>query len=102
MRSTTMWTHLNNKGSDPMACYNRTKAADRQREITDRKAEITAIDAGTWPRDLDDDMRWGATKTFHDAAEKAAYARALCVDEVAYLQGIPARVQAGELPGWEA
>lgn len=85
-----------------MACYNRTKAASRKQEIEDRKAEIAAIDAGTWPRDLDDAMRWGANKTFHDAAEKAEYARTGCWAEVVYLEDIPARIEAGELPGWEA
>lgn len=85
-----------------MASYNRMKVADRKREIDDRKAEIAAIDAGTWPRDLDDDMRWGICHHFRDAAEHAAYARRMCLDVVDYLEAIPARIKAGELPGWEA
>lgn len=84
-----------------MACYNRMKAESRKQEIADRKAEIAAIDNGTWPRNIDDDMRWGPNKTFRDMAEKAQYVRTLCVDEVAYLNGIPPRIVSGELKGWE-
>jgi len=79
-----------------MVCYNRIKKADREREIADRKAEIAAIDAGQWPRDIDDEFRWVANRGFADA-----YARNLCVAEVAYLEAIPARVASGELTGWE-
>jgi len=85
-----------------MVSYNYMKRADRERAIADRKAEIAAVDAGQWPRDLDDEMRWGVNKHFHDRAEKAAYARKLCADEVAYLEGIPARIEAGFLQNWEA
>lgn len=85
-----------------MAYYNRTKAESRKQEIADLKAEIAAIDTGKWPRDIDDNMRWGPNKTFHDMAEKAKYVRDLCVKEVGYLEGIPARIAAGELSGWEA
>lgn len=84
-----------------MAVYNRMKAADRAREIEDRKAEIVAIDNHTWPRDINDDMRWGANRTFYDVPQKAAWVRALCESEVAYLEGVPSRIEAGELPGWE-
>ena len=83
-----------------MACYNRMKAESREQEIKDRTAEVASIDAGKWPRDIDDDMRWGVNKTFHDVAEKAMYARRLCVSELAYLKGLTARTKAGELPGW--
>lgn len=85
-----------------MASYNRMKRADREREIADRKAEIAAIDQGTWPRDIDDDFRWGANRYFHDNAEKAAYARKLCMDDVTYLEGIPGRIALGYLQNWEA
>jgi hypothetical protein len=84
-----------------MSCYNRTKAESRQQEIEERKAEIAAIDAGEWPRDLNDDMRWGVFMRFNDMAEKTDYARRLCVETLEYLEGIPARINAGELPGWE-
>ena len=84
-----------------MAVYNRMKSASRACEITDRKAELGAIEAGTWPRSLDDDMRWGSQRYFRDMAEKAAYVRPLLEAEITYLEGIPSRIKAGELPGWE-
>ena len=84
-----------------MASYNLTKKADRARMRADRMAEVAAIDAGQWPRDIDDNMRWGACRTFHDMAEKALYARQMCMTEVEYLDGVPTRIVAGELAGWE-
>ena len=85
-----------------MASYNRTKADSRRQEIADLTAEIVAIDAGSWPRDTDDAMRWGVGMSFYSHADKAAHARRMCTGAVSYLQGIPARIAAGELPGWEA
>jgi hypothetical protein len=86
-----------------MAIYNRTKADSRKQETADLTAEIAAIDAGVWPRDIDDAMRWGAGQSFASHADKAAYARRLCVDIVDYLQAIPARIASGELGnGWQA
>lgn len=84
-----------------MASYNLMKKADRDRQRSNRMAEVDAIDEGRWPRDINDEMRWGATRTFYDGAEKAAYARRMCMADVAYLDGIPDRITAGELPGWE-
>jgi hypothetical protein len=85
-----------------MSVYNRAKAADREREIADLTAEVAAIDAGLWPRTLDDEFRWGTRNLFYDAAEKAAHVRRLCWDQIGYLQGIQFRIEDGELPGWEA
>jgi hypothetical protein len=85
-----------------MSSYNYMKRADRERALSERKSEIDAIDAGTWPRDINDDMRWGVLLTFHDRAEKAGYARKCCENEVNYLEGIPARIKAGFLQNWEA
>jgi hypothetical protein len=84
-----------------MSCYNRTKAASRKTEIVDLQAEITAIDAGNWPRDLDDHLR-RVDPPGHSPQQRAARVRQVLVDEVAYLEGISVRVKAGELPGWEA
>lgn len=81
--------------------YNRMKSASRQQEIEDRQAEMAAVDNGTWPRDLDDDMRWGVNKSFNDMAERAAWARKMCDLDVQYLRGIPPRIVSGELAGWE-
>ena len=85
-----------------MAAYNLMKRMDRERMLADREAEIAAIDAGMWPRNIDDEYRWGAGVTFRDMAEKAAYARKLCVADVQYLNQIPARIAGGYLTNWEA
>lgn len=87
-----------------MASYNLMKRADRDRLKADRVAEIEAIDSGTWPRDLNDDMRWGAGRHFHDKAEKATYARRMCANEVDYLRDLQRRIDAKvpDLLGWEA
>lgn len=91
-----------------MACYNRTKRADREQEIADLRAEVAAVDAGTWPRDINDSFRWlnAPTNPYLSAREnqriQADYAKRMCVSGIAYLEGIPARIAAGELPGWEA
>lgn len=85
-----------------MASYNRMKAESRRLEIADLKAELAAIENGTWPRDLNDDFRWGSQRTFHDKAEKAAYVESIITSEIAYLENIPARIESGELSGgWE-
>jgi len=78
-----------------------TKRASRQQVLADHKAELAAIDAGQWPRDIDDYMRWGSNKAFRDMQERRAYVRAILAREVGYLEGIPRRVVKGELPGWE-
>ncbi len=87
-----------------MACYNRMKAKSRKQEIADRKAEIAAVEDGTWPRDIDDEMRWGSTKTFHDMAEKARYAKDMCNGVLVYMEDLQDRLNAGGDPclnGWE-
>ena len=85
-----------------MSAYNRMKPADRAREVLSLQAELAAIDNGTWPRDLNDDFRWGSQRYFHDKAEKAAYVRGILTSEIAYLENIPARIRSGELSGgWE-
>lgn len=91
-----------------MASYNLMKRADRERKLADCKAEVTAIEAGTWPRNLDDQYRWADARTCpHNPPGvnhkiQADYAKQMCMAEIAYLEGVPARVAAGELPGWEA
>lgn len=86
-----------------MASYNMTKAADRARCRADRQAEIDAVRAGTWPRDINDSMRWGAMKVFIDAKEHAEYARKMCQAEIDYIDGVDARIKAGDpsVAGWE-
>lgn len=92
-----------------MASYNFMKAADRVRCIKDRQAEIDAIKAGTWPRDINDSMRWtGApTNPFLSAAEnhriRTEYATKMCQAEIDYLINVDFRIDAGDpdLAGWE-
>ena len=85
-----------------MSFYNRMVAEDRAREIADLQSELDAIALGIWPRDVNDDLRWGATRSFHDRAEKAAHVRPILIAEIKYLKDIPARIIAGELPhGWQ-
>ena len=83
-----------------MACYNFTKRADRDRCRADRQAEIDAVDSGEWPRDIDDFMRWDAMRR-EDNREK--YVKKMCKNEIEYLNGVDARVAAGDpdLQGWE-
>ena len=94
-----------------MASYNFTRAADRARCRADRQAEIDAADAGTWPRDINDQFRWvGARPSpYLSAAEHwrvmAEHARACCQWEIAYLLGLDQRSAADDDPsltGWEA
>jgi len=78
-----------------MASYNLMKRADRARLRADRQGELDAIKAGLWPRDLNDAMRWGLGRADADHARK-------CITvELEYLDGVGARIDAGELVGWE-
>lgn len=87
-----------------MASYNRTKRADRDREIADRQAEIDAIKAGTWPRDINDRMRWGACRVFVDEHHRREYVVDMCQYDIDYLRDVQKRIEAGDpsVAGWEA
>ena len=87
-----------------MAFYNLMRREDRDRLRADRVAEIAAIDSGEWPRSVDDSLRWGSSRYFVDGAERAEYARAMCVAEVEYLDALQKRVEAGDkdVIWWEA
>ena len=78
-----------------MASYNLMKRADRARLRADRQGELDAIKAGTWPRNLDDAMRWGLGRG------DAGHARKCIEVELEYLDGVGARIESGELAGWE-
>ena len=86
-----------------MSAYNLMRRADRDRLRADRQAEIDAIDAGAWPRDTDDLLRWGASRSFHDHSEHATLARDLCAATIAYLDDLQERIAAGDpdVKGWE-
>lgn len=41
-----------------MSCYNLMKKADREQYRADHQAELDAVNDGTWPRNINDQMRW--------------------------------------------
>lgn len=86
-----------------MSTYNLMRRADRDRLRADRQAEIDAIDAGEWPRDTDDLLRWGADRSFNDHRGHAALARDLCATTIAYLDDLQERIGAGDpdVKDWE-
>jgi len=71
--------------------YNLCLARDRVRFRADREAELAAVKAGTWPRDISDRMRWCPPGT-HTAAE---WARHMCEVDLAYLDDIERRLSEG-------
>ena len=83
-----------------MTVYNRMKAADRVRERQDRQAELDAIEAGTWPRDIDDQFRWNNPSDKYTNAEWAAR---MCRADIDYLNDLDTRIDQGDptLRGWE-
>jgi len=93
-----------------MASYNLMRAADRARARADCQAEIDAVEAGQWPRDINDSMRWihPPTSPYLPADENrriaAEYAARMCRAEIEYLDGVDRRIAEGDpdLAGWEA
>lgn len=83
-----------------MASYNLMKKADRDRMHEDRKAELDAILDGTWPRNLDDQMRWTAPR----GTDTIDWAKRMCLGDMAYLDNLEQRIAAGAegLEGYEA
>jgi len=67
-----------------MATYNLTKPEDRERLRADRQAELDAIEQGTWPRDLNEFMRWNPPPSF----EPRVWAARMCRADLAYLKGL--------------
>ena len=78
-----------------MASYNLAKAADRERSKADAQAELAALDGGWWPRDANDQHRWGTNDRTR--------IRAFLESSLAYLVSVGERIQAGDpdLAGWE-
>lgn len=75
--------------------YNRMKAADRKENQKDLRAELKAIEDGTWPRDLNDQLRYGRPD--------ATYVKKLVEIELAYLEDLENRIIQGDegLTGYE-
>lgn len=77
-----------------MPSFNLTKAADRRRFRQDHADELQAIEAGNWPRDTADAVRWST----QDAAKVAK----ACRDCIAYVDDLERRIAVGEVEGFEA
>jgi hypothetical protein len=92
-----------------MSSYDLTRAADRARMRADRMAEIEAVDAGAWPRNPEDEMRWLGAPTSsylsatHNQEIRVAHAKKVCLLDIAYLDEVERRIQEGDssLAGWE-
>jgi hypothetical protein len=76
-----------------MASYNLMKMADRARLRIDRSLELEAVMAGTWPRNIDDRMRW--SKPTPELVAK------MCEADIEYVDLLDEQIAAGEKPGWE-
>ena len=64
-----------------MAFYDLRKAEDRERMRQERQAELTAINEGRWPRDINDAMRWiGGGVANKEWAAKMCKADIECLD----------------------
>jgi hypothetical protein len=86
-----------------MATYNLMKAEDRARKRADRQAELDAARKGLWPRNSNDQFRWGPNRVFVDVQQHAEFAAEMCESEIAYLDDVERRLGIGDpdLAGWE-
>jgi hypothetical protein len=73
-----------------MSFYNLGKPEDRQRYREDHAAELAAVENGTWPRDINDQMRW-----VHGRGSPA-YAAEMCRRSIAYIDDLEQRIEAGD------
>lgn len=64
-----------------MSSYNLTKPEGREALQADRQSELDAIEAGIWPRDLNDVMRWTPPRN----VEPRVWAARMCRADLAYL-----------------
>lgn len=92
-----------------MPSYDLTKRADRESALADYKATVEAVNNGSWPRDVNDAMRWNVSNARWWAVDcprpltPATYAKYMCQAEIEYLEDVQTRIEAGELPAeWEA
>ena len=89
---------------------NAMKAQDRAEMRAARQAELDACLDGSWPRDINDQMRWLRAPTSPFLSARAnrrieqEHAARICQSEIDYLDGINQRIAAGDpdLHGWEA
>ncbi len=87
-----------------MASYDLMKKSSREQMRCDREAELAALDTGTWPRNLDDSMRWSATRSWPNSGAHKDYARRMVKAELDYLGDLQRRLEEGKDPSlasWE-
>jgi len=79
-----------------------SKPEDRLEERRLRLAELDAIEAGKWPRDTNDYLRWDPLGRFqkphHGAADLSTYAKKMCLAAIGYIDDLEARLSKGEKP----
>lgn len=71
-----------------MAAYNLNTARGCKNLLLDRKSELAAIKRGSWPRDINDVMRWSAPQ----GTSPKAWAARMCKAEIEYVK---ARMKSG-------
>lgn len=83
-----------------MASYNLMKYESRVQYRLDAEAELAAVKDGTWPRDLNDEMRWIKGNERETPAE---YAGRMCQESIDYIVDLENRIARGAGPdGFEA
>lgn len=75
-----------------MSSYNLQKPEDRERYRQDHADELAAVESGTWPRDINDQMRW------INGGGAPEYAAKMCQSAIDYIDGLEARIESGEAP----
>ena len=87
-----------------MACYNLMLKQDRDKLRQERTAELRAVQDGTWPRSIDDSMRWlnaptdGLARPEVNRRLRAEYAARMCQADLNYLKDLEKRIASGEYP----
>lgn len=66
-----------------MPSYNLSKPEGREALRADRQSELDSIESGTWPRDLNDIMRWSPPRN----VEPSVWAAKMCRADLDYLAG---------------
>jgi len=72
-----------------MSSYNLGKPEDRNRYRQDHASELAAVEEGSWPRDINDQMRW-----IRDPSP--VYAAKMCRFAIAYIDDLEARIARGD------
>lgn len=77
-----------------MPSYDLRRKNDRDTLRAERTAELAATQDGTWPRDLNDAMRWSPRHGSDPRREAARF----CAHDLAWLDDLEARLAAGTAP----